>query len=168
MPFDVDQLPNQNHQDKFHREFAEALVFEISQVQDWASAPKELRAWAEYLAPLYKNLNKGIKGRGRGTAVTPMTLLPQSPPSSPETTPSVFGAWPGNHMHGMPHPVSYTVAINNAATTTYSVPQLGLPVSGSSTPYGMGLNSPASTTFDDEQAYGMSRTNIGQRYWFSQ
>jgi hypothetical protein len=158
---------NQNHQDKFHREFAEALVFEISQVQDWASAPNELRAWAEYLAPLYKNLNKGIKGRGRGIAVTPMALLPHSPPSSPEATPSVFGASHGNHFHGMAHPISYTVAINNTASPSYAVPQHGLPMSGSSTPYGMDINSPASTTFDDEQAYGMTRTDIGQRFWLS-
>jgi hypothetical protein len=142
-------------------------VFEISQVQDWASAPKELRAWAEYLAPLYKNLNKGIKGRGRGTAVTPMALPPASPPSSPEATPSAFGTTRGNHLPAITYPVPATGAANNVISTTYSIPQLSLTASGSSTPYGMEFSSPASTTYDDEQAYAMTGTNIGQRYWLT-
>ncbi|KAJ5806118.1 uncharacterized protein N7503_003720 [Penicillium pulvis] len=60
------QLGNlKSHQNKFHASTLRSLTMRFSQIGDQASVnPQDRELW-EYFASLYKNSNKGIKGRGK-------------------------------------------------------------------------------------------------------
>jgi hypothetical protein len=156
------------HQNKFHLKTIHNLMVRFSKISDWASATEEDRKWVDYLAPLYKNLNKGIKGRGRGTVITPVSTVPCSPESfvdSPYMSSHAFSASPpGDTCNGLPYPTTYS--INNSG---YAAPTHGLPMYS---PYDMDTGSPASTasspvsttsgtTYNDdhEMSYGHSFWN---------
>jgi hypothetical protein len=62
---------DQSHQNKFHIATIRTLTSKFSSIKDGdivSAADKEL--W-EYFAKLYKNSNKGIKGRGKDRKVVP-------------------------------------------------------------------------------------------------
>ncbi|KAF7591964.1 hypothetical protein BBP40_000811 [Aspergillus hancockii] len=66
------QLGNlKSHQNKFHRTTLQDLTLRFSQVAigDHMS-PQDRKLW-EYFATLYKNSNKGIKGRGKDRRISP-------------------------------------------------------------------------------------------------
>ncbi|KAJ5752329.1 hypothetical protein N7520_009246, partial [Penicillium odoratum] len=60
------QLGNlKSHQNKFHASTIRSLTMRFSQIRDQGSVnPQDRELW-EYFASLYKNSNKGIKGRGK-------------------------------------------------------------------------------------------------------
>lgn len=89
------QLGNlKSHQNKFHLPTLTSLTQKLANITGDALAqlPKEEKELLDYFAKLYKNSNKGIRGRGKGKAVlklnegsgdsqTPMTLKDDDPAS---------------------------------------------------------------------------------------
>lgn len=66
-------LPSQSHQNKFHKETLKALTDKFASIRDYDSVCKADRELWEYFATLYKNSNKGIKGRGKDRRVGAVT-----------------------------------------------------------------------------------------------
>ncbi|PYH48292.1 C2H2-type zinc finger protein [Aspergillus saccharolyticus JOP 1030-1] len=66
------QLGNlKSHQNKFHATTLKNLTFKFSQMTNADSmSSHDLKLW-EYFATLYKNSNKGIKGRGKDRRISP-------------------------------------------------------------------------------------------------
>ncbi|KAL4950576.1 hypothetical protein BDW69DRAFT_55159 [Aspergillus filifer] len=66
------QLGNlKSHQNKFHGETLRKLTLKFSEVVDGDHmSPQDRKLW-EYFATLYKNSNKGIKGRGKDRRISP-------------------------------------------------------------------------------------------------
>ncbi|KAL2809014.1 hypothetical protein BJX63DRAFT_373435 [Aspergillus granulosus] len=66
------QLGNlKSHQNKFHATTLRNLTLKFSQVIDGEHMnPQDRKLW-EYFATLYKNSNKGIKGRGKDRRISP-------------------------------------------------------------------------------------------------
>ncbi|KAL4801724.1 C2H2 transcription factor [Aspergillus unguis] len=66
------QLGNlKSHQNKFHAETLRNLTLKFSTVIDGDHmSPQDRKLW-EYFATLYKNSNKGIKGRGKDRRISP-------------------------------------------------------------------------------------------------
>ncbi|KAA8643188.1 uncharacterized protein ATNIH1004_009950 [Aspergillus tanneri] len=66
------QLGNlKSHQNKFHAATLRDLTLKFSQVNGGESMNPEDRKLWEYFATLYKNSNKGIKGRGKDRRISP-------------------------------------------------------------------------------------------------
>jgi hypothetical protein len=89
----------QSHQNKFHASTLKYLTQKFATINpgDYVSqADKEL--W-EYFASLYKNSNKGIKGRGKDRRISAMS-------SSASAHPSSYSAMPSESMHRS-YPGSY-------------------------------------------------------------
>jgi len=58
------------HQNRFHQEAIKRLTDQLARLSgpgDIAMLPKEERELLKYFAGLYKNMNRGIRGRGRGS-----------------------------------------------------------------------------------------------------
>ena len=55
----------QSHQNKFHRSTLRTLTHKFGSMRDNESMSAQDRELWEYFALLYKNSNKGIKGRGK-------------------------------------------------------------------------------------------------------
>ncbi|WEW61875.1 DNA-binding transcription factor [Emydomyces testavorans] len=70
------QLGNlKSHQNKFHAQTLRELTLRFSTLTDAERlAPQDIELW-EYFATLYKNSNKGIKGRGKDRRVSSSTKL---------------------------------------------------------------------------------------------
>ncbi|KAJ9143735.1 Finger protein azf1 [Pleurostoma richardsiae] len=69
------------HQNKFHKATLRDLTAKFAHMtgQDMTTSQEDLEMW-EYLATLYKNSNKGIKGRGKNRRVsTAVSMSPVSP-----------------------------------------------------------------------------------------
>ncbi|KAK0636191.1 hypothetical protein B0T17DRAFT_587436 [Bombardia bombarda] len=155
------------HQNKFHVQTLEALLNKFATAEDISTVSKDDREMREYFASLYKNSNKGIKGRGKHRKVQPAAQL--SPVTPHHTTaPSHFGFptlhglphvlhTPHNLLHGHPHqglshPASYSMSrphlMAHAGTrdthNTYEMFDTEESVVGSGTP------SPASGPIYDE------------------
>ncbi|KAL4818186.1 hypothetical protein BDW67DRAFT_13700 [Aspergillus spinulosporus] len=66
------QLGNlKSHQNKFHTQTLQALTKKFSAMIDGEHmSPQDRKLW-EYFAGLYKNSNKGIKGRGKDRRISP-------------------------------------------------------------------------------------------------
>ncbi|KMU89231.1 hypothetical protein CIHG_06901 [Coccidioides immitis H538.4] len=65
----------QSHQNKFHAQTLRDLTFRFSSLTDTERlAPQDIELW-EYFATLYKNSNKGIKGRGKDRRVSSSAKL---------------------------------------------------------------------------------------------
>ncbi|KAK4646492.1 DNA-binding transcription factor [Podospora bellae-mahoneyi] len=54
-----------SHQNKFHEDTIKRLTTRFATITDWSTASYEDKELFEYLSNLYKNSNKGIKGRGK-------------------------------------------------------------------------------------------------------
>lgn len=65
----------QNHQNKFHKDTIKKLTLKFASIKDGADfvSDEDKKLWL-YFADLYKNSNKGIKGRGLGRKVDVLTL----------------------------------------------------------------------------------------------
>lgn len=60
----------QSHQNKFHAATLRTLTMRFSQIDDSGPVnPQDRELW-EYFATLYKNSNKGIKGRGKDRRIS--------------------------------------------------------------------------------------------------
>lgn len=84
-------MRSQSHQNKFHAKTIRDLTSKFASIRDGdfvASADKEL--W-EYFANLYKNSNKGIKGRGKDRKVG---ASPVASSSSMRGVPVDSARWP--------------------------------------------------------------------------
>ena len=73
------QLGNMKaHQNRFHKETLNALTAKLAEMNPSDNIPLEERQLLEYFASIYKNSNRGIKGRGKGVGTKKSTI------SSPE------------------------------------------------------------------------------------
>ncbi|KAF2004511.1 hypothetical protein P154DRAFT_572171 [Amniculicola lignicola CBS 123094] len=80
------QLGNlKSHQNKFHAETIRHLTSKFASYRPGNIVPEEDKALWEYFASLYKNSNKGIKGRGKDRRIS-------APPSSAVTSSSSYGS----------------------------------------------------------------------------
>lgn len=70
------QLGNlKSHQNKFHATALKDLTLKFSQMSESdPMTPQDRKLW-EYFATLYKNSNKGIKGRGKDRRISPTSKL---------------------------------------------------------------------------------------------
>ncbi|CAI2023875.1 hypothetical protein SEUBUCD646_0H01600 [Saccharomyces eubayanus] len=74
------QLGNMKaHQNRFHKETLNALTAKLADMNPSENIPHEERQLLEYFASIYKNSNRGIKGRGKGVGTKKSTI------SSPES-----------------------------------------------------------------------------------
>ncbi|KAK3327703.1 hypothetical protein B0T19DRAFT_441659 [Cercophora scortea] len=87
-----------HHQNKFHAEVLNALIVRFSNLDDTSKVTKEDREMWEYFATIYKNTNKGIKGRGKRRKVEPTTQPKSGVPN--RTVPSQY---PVSPSHGTPN-----------------------------------------------------------------
>jgi hypothetical protein len=79
---------SQKHQNKYHIATIRDLTSKFASIKDGdIFDPAEKEAW-EYFANLYKNSNKGIKGRGKARKVELMSSFVQI---SDEDAPLAFG-----------------------------------------------------------------------------
>ncbi|ONH72519.1 Asparagine-rich zinc finger protein AZF1 [Saccharomyces cerevisiae] len=77
------QLGNMKaHQNRFHKETLNALTAKLAEMNPSENIPLEERQLLEYFASIYKNSNRGIKGRGKGVGTKKSTI------SSPENHPA--------------------------------------------------------------------------------
>ncbi|QHS76218.1 Azf1p [Saccharomyces paradoxus] len=77
------QLGNMKaHQNRFHKETLNALTAKLAEMNPSENIPLEERQLLEYFASIYKNSNRGIKGRGKGVG-TKKSII-----SSPENHPA--------------------------------------------------------------------------------
>jgi hypothetical protein len=114
----------QSHQNKFHIETLKNLTAKFATLKDYDNVPKADRELWEYFAILYKNSNKGIKGRGKDRKVG--AIMQTSPTTPNPTIPSQFavphshGSSPIHHHavhslpqplphHGLSHPAAYSM-----------------------------------------------------------
>ncbi len=71
------QLGNmKSHQNKFHLDTLKVLTQKLATMDPDTPIPQEERELLEYFASIYKNSNKGIKGRGKGS--TKVSLSPEA------------------------------------------------------------------------------------------
>ncbi|GAQ03514.1 wilms tumor protein homolog [Aspergillus lentulus] len=80
------QLGNlKSHQNKFHAATLRTLTLKFSQMSETQFMnPQDRQLW-EYFATLYKNSNKGIKGRGKDRRISPTSKSNDSSPSCTRT-----------------------------------------------------------------------------------
>jgi hypothetical protein len=91
----------QSHQDKFHSAILRSLAqkFATSSPEDCISS-EDKQLW-EYFASLYKNANKGIRGRGKDRKVFAMSSPTSAHPSSYAGTlnESMQRSFPESYQH---------------------------------------------------------------------
>ncbi|KAK3933633.1 hypothetical protein QBC46DRAFT_432328, partial [Diplogelasinospora grovesii] len=85
------------HQNKFHIETLQALTAKFAALSDYHDVTKEDRELLQYFATLYKNSNKGIKGRRKGHKVA--TVARTASPTSPTTTTMSSPHYPFHQQH---------------------------------------------------------------------
>ncbi|RAK79799.1 C2H2-type zinc finger protein [Aspergillus fijiensis CBS 313.89] len=74
------QLGNlKSHQNKFHAATLKHLTLKFSQMTDADNMSSQDQKLWEYFATLYKNSNKGIKGRGKDRRISPIARSETSP-----------------------------------------------------------------------------------------
>lgn len=100
-----------------------ALTAKFASIKESDTVSKDDMELWEYFATLYKNSNKGIKGRGKhrkvGCIVQPSptppssSLLPQYPIPQPHGLPQLHTPAPMQHglpYHGLSHPAAYSMS----------------------------------------------------------
>ncbi|KAK3378026.1 hypothetical protein B0H63DRAFT_233495 [Podospora didyma] len=117
-----------SHQNKFHVDTVRALTTKFASLENYDEVSRDDMELLKYFASLYKNSNKGIKGRGKHRRVETLPLLsPISPGSatvqesvfSLPTLPSYYLGLPHLHhtsntstshipFHGLSHPAAYS------------------------------------------------------------
>lgn len=122
------QLGNlKSHQNKFHLDSLKALTAKFASISDLSNLTKADKELWEYFAAMYKNSNKGIKGRGKHRKVGCITAYP-TPQSSPVTPTSNMASQfplphglpqlhtPAHHplpFHGLSNPAAYSMSRPN-------------------------------------------------------
>lgn len=106
------QLGNlKSHQNKFHLPTLTLMTHKFANLTGDAIGrlPKEEQELLEYFAKLYKNSNKGIRGRGKGTGVLKINE------GGAETLPSMAGSTQGS-------PAGYNQSFNHELGSSYGDP----------------------------------------------
>ncbi|KAI1498504.1 hypothetical protein F5X99DRAFT_322506 [Biscogniauxia marginata] len=99
------QLGNlKNHQNRFHKTEILDLTRRFHSLPKGAEVPEADRQLFKYFAILYKNSNKGIKGRGKGCNVE---VLPCRADGLPDTVPSQPFIHQNASLHQLPQHLSY-------------------------------------------------------------
>jgi uncharacterized Zn-finger protein len=138
------QLGNlKSHQNKFHIETLKSLTAKFASISDLSNVSKADKELWEYFATLYKNSNKGIKGRGKHRKVGCITAhsSPQASPVSPTSTmahqfpPTLAHALPqlqtphpthhGLPYQGLSHPAAYSMSRPNMLVNLNREPHHG-------------------------------------------
>lgn len=82
------QLGNMKaHQNRFHLDTLKMLTTKLAEMNPNDNIPQKDRELLEYFASIYKNSNRGIKGRGKGSAKIQQTSPPITNNSPPRMTP---------------------------------------------------------------------------------
>jgi hypothetical protein len=154
----------QSHQNRFHIETIKTLTGKFANIKDYGNTTEAERELWRYFATLYKNSNKGIKGRGKDRRIANQPAQGGSPPTpaglstSTSTVPSQYSMHqqqPQQHGHQHQHP-HHAPAVHNhshAHPHPHGLPQL--PLHNGGMPHhahAHGLSHPA--------AYSMSRPNL--------
>lgn len=63
-------MPSQSHQNKFHAESLRTLTLRFASMREGDPVTAQDKELWEYFATLYKNSNKGIKGRGKDRRIS--------------------------------------------------------------------------------------------------
>ncbi|KAM7206496.1 putative C2H2 transcription factor [Naviculisporaceae sp. PSN 640] len=82
-----------SHQNKFHSATLEALIKKFATIRPSEVSNEDKELW-EYFANLYKNSNKGIKGRGKHHKVKLLSQLPAAGSAVPHSHAPSFHALP--------------------------------------------------------------------------
>ena len=64
----------QSHQNKFHAETLRILAMKFASIDEGDRISKTDKELWEYFSTLYKNSNKGIKGRGKDRRIASMPM----------------------------------------------------------------------------------------------
>jgi len=129
----------QSHQNKFHAETLKSLTNRFASIADFNTISKDERELWEYFATLYKNSNKGIKGRGKHRKVGCISqLTPETSPVTPTTAmhtqfpifshglPQLHAPHMGPHPYqGLSHPAAYSMSRPNILTNLNREHQTG-------------------------------------------
>ncbi|KAK0652245.1 hypothetical protein B0T16DRAFT_426813 [Cercophora newfieldiana] len=124
------QLGNlKSHLNKFHIDTLKSLTSKFASCADLNSVSKADREMWEYFATLFKNSNKGIKGRGKHRKVGPITahVSPQTPPVTPTST--MTHQFPVTLAHGLPqlqtpHPTHHPLPYHGLSHYSISRPTI--------------------------------------------
>ncbi|KAK4204299.1 hypothetical protein QBC40DRAFT_217488 [Triangularia verruculosa] len=128
-----------SHQNKFHEDTIRRLTARFATIADWSTASHEDKELFQYLSNLYKNSNKGIKGRGKRRNVA--VIVPQQP-GHLGTPVSPTNSMQHHHHHASPHSNSYQ--LHGLPQLQLCVPQPrydGLPYHGVSSPAAYNMSS---------------------------
>jgi hypothetical protein len=115
---------SQSHQNKFHTDTLAALTAKFASLTDYESVSQADRDLWEYFATLYKNSNKGIKGRGKHRKVEPVNQQPAhtssnalpprfvstSSPALPQRLHTPLPVQQPLPYHGFSHPAAYSMS----------------------------------------------------------
>ncbi|KAK1760481.1 hypothetical protein QBC47DRAFT_396473 [Echria macrotheca] len=121
------QLGNlKSHQNRFHIDTLTSLTAKFASAEGYNSASREDKELWEYFVTLYKNSNKGIKGRGkhrrvwcinRAPSTSPITCIPPQVPSGmPHGLPQLHTPPPTHSrppFHELSHPASFSLCRPN-------------------------------------------------------
>ncbi|KAI1941233.1 DNA-binding transcription factor [Ophidiomyces ophidiicola] len=150
------QLGNlKSHQNKFHAQTLRELTIRFSTLSETERlAQHDVELW-EYFATLYKNSNKGIKGRGKDRRVssTAKQLRHPPPPPPPPPAPS-SSSHPHPHplQHPHPHPPAPSSSASSSASLSSSSSTAGSSVSsGMDEMGGTATSAAAAGSLDDEK-----------------
>ena len=83
----TNQRHDQSHQNKFHTETLRDLTSRFAQTEQENVMSEEDRELWEYFSTLYRNCNKGIKGRGKDRRIGTGGLKDESEGSSSSDSP---------------------------------------------------------------------------------
>ncbi|KAK0720857.1 hypothetical protein B0H67DRAFT_487052 [Lasiosphaeris hirsuta] len=121
------QLGNlKSHQNKFHLDTLKTLTARVASTGFDTLLSEDKDFW-EYFTTMYKNSNKGIKGRGKDRKVGPVPRISSISPISPTSTmghfplpngmPQLLHHAPPTHtiqhqlpFHGLSHPAAYSMS----------------------------------------------------------
>ena len=106
----------QQHQNKFHESTVKKLAAKFATMENPENLSKADQELWQYFADLYKNSNKGIKGRGKNRNVGPVArispVIPNSgiSPQYPVQQHHHAQMPPPTHHHGLSHPAAYSMS----------------------------------------------------------
>lgn len=126
---------------RFHAQALKELTLKFATIVDEKNVSSDDKELWEYFATLYKNSNKGIKGRGKDRKVGPVVQSPRQRQGQRQSTATVPSQYPARQ----PPPL----AAHHRPST--------VPPPASSQPKNHGLQPPPSSL----AAYSMSRGPVG-------
>ncbi|KAL1625846.1 DNA-binding transcription factor [Neofusicoccum ribis] len=149
------QLGNlKSHQNKFHAPMLRFLTAKFASIRESDAVSPQDRELFEYFASLYKNSNKGIKGRGKDRRIS--TIPSSSSTGASSATPP---AGNGSSSSSSTTPVATTAPPSALSTPVSSTAAIGAYGSSSA---GVGMTSPYSTVSTASgRSYTSASTSAG-------